>query len=445
MLKIKTTYIDDALKQAEEKELLETIKKAHKTLLDRNGPGREFTGWLDLPTMMNAKLPNLNQTAQHLKEKHDVLVVVGIGGSYLGAKAAIEALKPYFKADYDMEIIFAGHHMSSEYLLDLKAYLKEKSFAINVISKSGTTIEPAIAFRMLKQLLEEKVGKEEAKKRIVATTDANNGALRKLADKEGYETYVIADDIGGRYSVLSPVGLLPMAVAGIDIEAVLEGAQIAQEELNRSTTDNPVYRYVLTRHAMLNAGKTVELLGHYEPKLHFLTEWWKQLFGESEGKNHKGLFVSSVGFTTDLHSLGQYIQDGKRLLFETIINIKEPKKDTYIAKSSENLDGLNYLEATSIDTINKKAMQGTLLAHMDGEAPSLVLELDRLDAKHFGYLIYFFELSCAISGYVLGVNPFDQPGVEAYKKNMFALLEKPGFESETKHLKERLKDVKKTR
>ncbi len=444
MLKVETTYCNQILKETNLNELKDEVKKAHQKLLDKTGAGAEFTGWLTLPKEASQNLGALKKTAQRLKEKHDVLVVIGIGGSYLGAKAAIEALKPYFKTDLDMEIIFAGHHMSSAYLKDLKAYLKEKSFAINVISKSGTTIEPAIAFRTLKALLEEKVGKEEAQKRIVATTDAKSGALRKLAELEGYETYVIPDDVGGRYSILTPVGLLPMAVAGIDIDKFVYGAYDAQKHLNDNQENNPVYDYVMARHAMLKAGKTVELLGYYEPKLQYLTEWWKQLFGESEGKNHKGLYVSSAGFTTDLHSLGQYIQDGKRLLFETIINIKEPNDDMVIAKSDDNLDRLNYLDGVGIDTVNKKAMQGTLLAHMDGEAPSLVLHLDKLDEAHFGYLIYYFELACAISGYVLGVNPFDQPGVEAYKKNMFALLGKPGFESETKHLNERLKDVKKT-
>ncbi len=417
----------------------ERIKKAHEVLENKSGKGNDFLGWLELANEMKAHLPEIKRVATKLSSQSHVVLVIGIGGSYLGAKAAYEALTPHFKNAIDTEIIFAGHQISGEYMQDLKDYLKDKDFSINVISKSGTTTEPALAFRFFKTLLEERYGKANAKDRIVATTDKEKGALRYLANQEGYDSFVIADDVGGRYSVLSPVGLLPIAAAGIDIEAMLDGAIKARETFNSREKSNPVYQYVAARNALYDSGKNVELFIHYEPKMAFIAEWWKQLFGESEGKENKGIYPSSAGFTTDLHSLGQYIQEGERHLFETVVSIKKPKEDFKIPKTADDLDGLNYLSDLSVDTINKQAMQGTLLAHMDGGAPSILLEIDEMNAFSFGYLVYFFELSCALSGYLLDVNPFDQPGVEAYKKNMFALLEKPGFEAETKAIKKRLK------
>ncbi len=441
MLKVDLTYTE-----LPEKELgnryIERLKEAHNTLEDKTGRGKDFLGWLTLAEDMRAQLERLKRVATKLSSGSHVLIVIGIGGSYLGAKAAYEALTPHFKRKEDTEVIFAGHHISGEYMQDLKAYLKDKDFSVNVISKSGTTTEPALAFRFFKTLLEERYGKENAKQRIVATTDKEKGALRNLADQEGYETFVIPDDVGGRYSVLSPVGLLPIATAGLDIEAMLDGAIKARQELDDRTFENPAYRYVAARNALYEDGRNVELFVHYEPKLAYVAEWWKQLFGESEGKENKGIFPASAGFTTDLHSLGQYIQEGERHIFETVLSIRTPREDFTIPETEDNLDGLNYLSDLSMDAINKKAMQGTLLAHMDGKAPNIVIEIDQMNAFAFGYLVYFYELSCAISGYVLGVNPFDQPGVEAYKKNMFALLEKPGFEKETKAIKERLKHKK---
>ncbi len=423
---------------------LKSIKASHETLESRSGKGKDFLGWLDLAASMKQQVSRIETVATQLKAKSDVLLVIGIGGSYLGAKAAYEALSPHFKQELDTEIIFAGHHISGEYMLDLKQYLSDKDFSINVISKSGTTTEPALAFRFFKTLLEERYAEKEAKSRIVATTDKAKGALRNLANQEGYETFVIEDDVGGRYSVLSPVGLLPIAVSGINIGEMLDGAIKARSLYDKRAMSNPVYQYVAARNTLYDAGKKLELFVAYEPKLSFLAEWWKQLFGESEGKENKGIFPASAGFTTDLHSLGQYIQEGERQLFETVLSIKTPKKDLSIPKTDDDLDGLNYLSDMSVDEINKQAMQGTLLAHMDGEAPSILIEVDEITPFTFGMLVYFFELSCALSGYLLNVNPFNQPGVEAYKQNMFALLEKPGFEAKTKAIKARLNN-KKTR
>ncbi len=423
---------------------LKGIKTAHETLETKSGKGKDFLGWLDLAQSMKQQVSRINAVANTLKEKSQVLLVIGIGGSYLGAKAAYEALSPHFKSSLETEIIFAGHQISGEYMLDLKEYLKDKDFSINVISKSGTTTEPALAFRFFKSLLEERYGEASSKKRIVATTDKSKGALRNLANQEGYETFVIEDDVGGRYSVLSPVGLLPIAVSGINIDEMLDGAIKAQSLYSERSMDNPVYQYVAARNLLYETGKNVELFVAYEPKLSYVAEWWKQLFGESEGKENKGIFPASASFTTDLHSLGQYIQEGERQLFETVVSIKKPKKDLHIPKTDDDLDGLNYLSDMSVDQINKQAMQGTLLAHMDGDAPSILIEVDEMSAFSFGMLVYYFELSCALSGYLLDVNPFNQPGVEAYKKNMFALLEKPGFEAESKAIRERLSN-KKTR
>ena len=435
-LRVDGKYIDSKYLK-DQKALENKIHEAHELLKNKTGEGSEFTGWYDLPLKIeDALLTKIENTAKRLRQ-YDVLLVIGIGGSYLGAKAVIDGLSGYFKKS-DTEIIFVGHHISSTYILQLKAYLEDKSFGINVISKSGTTTEPAIAFRVFKQLLEDSVGKEEAKHRIVATTDASKGALRQLADQEGYESYVIADDIGGRYSVLTPVGLVPVAVANLDYFGFVKGMRDAYKAFNNHQ-DKAVYDYVKYRHLLYQAGKKIELFVHYEPALYYTAEWWKQLFGESEGKDGKGLFVASLGFTTDLHSMGQYIQEGERHLFETVINIEEPLEDFTLTEDDENLDGLNYLKGMRVDEVNKQAMLGTLLAHNDGDVPNIVINLKRLDAYHLGYLMYFYELSCAISGYVLGVNPFNQPGVEAYKKNMFALLEKPGFEALSETLKKRIK------
>ncbi len=413
------------------------IKKAHDTIRNKTGQGSDFLGWHTLPQEMDDRVLKIKKTAKRLKEHSDVLLVIGIGGSYLGSQAVITALDGYFNKK-DMEIIFVGHHLSAAYIASLKRYLNDKSFSINVISKSGTTTEPAIAFRIFKTMLEDKLGKAEAAKRIVATTDASKGALRSLADQEGYETFVVDDNVGGRYSVFTPVGLLPIACAGHNIELLLAGAK---DMLSASEVgDNEdLYRYVAMRHALYDSGKKIEMFIHYEPLLQYVAEWWKQLFGESEGKENKGLFPASAGFTTDLHSLGQYIQEGERHIFETVVSIKEPLSELQVEADKGNLDGLNYLQGKSIDYINKQAMLGTLLAHQDGGTPSIVIELTRLDAYHLGSLLYFYELACALSGYVLEVNPFNQPGVEAYKKNMFALLEKPGFEEATKAIKKRFK------
>jgi glucose-6-phosphate isomerase len=422
------------------KNIQKEINQARRTLDEKTGQGKMFTGWVDLMDNLDQELiDDIQASAKKIRKQSNVLVVIGIGGSYLGAKAAIEYMKPYFQKRKSMEIVFAGQNLSSTYLYDLLDYLKNKEFSINVISKSGTTTEPAIAFRAIKQLLEEKYGSDQAKERIFATTDASKGALRILAEKEGYQTYVVPDDIGGRYSVLTPVGLLPIAAAGINIKQMLRGAKKAKLNYQvKNIYKNDVHMYVALRNILYRQGFALELMVNNEPKLNYFAEWWKQLFAESEGKDGKGLFVSSASFTTDLHSLGQYIQEGKKVLFETIIDIKKPKKDVIIEKDDLNLDQLNYLENKSVDYVNKQALEGTMLAHLDGKTPNMLMSVPKVDAYSFGYLVYFFELACGVSGYVLGVNPFNQPGVESYKKNMFALLEKPGYEELTETLKNRL-------
>jgi len=440
MINVCLDYVTPLIDEKTLKAYQPRVEKAHDKIINESGEGSEFLGWKRLPSRMQDSLESISSIAEELREKSDVVVIIGIGGSYIGAKSAIEALRPYFSEE--TEILFAGHHLSGAYLKALIDHLEDKSFSINVISKSGTTTEPAIAFRTLKALLEKKVGKEEARRRIVATTDSKKGALRHLAEKEGYRTFPVPDDVGGRYSVLSAVGLLPIAIAGVDIEKLLAGAKEASRDLEHRSFDNPAYRYVMARHALYDAGRKIELFVHYEPELSHFSEWWKQLFGESEGKQGKGLFVSSAAFTTDLHSLGQYIQEGERHLFESVVSVKEPSRTIKIPRSDEDGDGLNYIAGRTLDDINKEAMQGTLLAHLDGGVPSVIIELDRLDARAFGYLVYFYEMSCALSGYALGVNPFNQPGVEAYKRNMFALLEKPGFEERGKAIRQRLEDRK---
>jgi len=419
------------------------VQTCHFLLHDKKGPGSDFLGWLDWPERYDKEeFDRILKAAAKIRRDSKVLVVIGIGGSYLGAKAAIEALSHHFyQLKDDVKVLFAGQNISSSYLHDLMDVLKDTDFSLNVISKSGTTTEPAIAFRVLKKLLEEKYGKEEAKKRIYVTTDKAKGALKKFASEEGYETFVVPDDIGGRYSVLTAVGLLPIAVMGIDIKEMLAGAyQAMVDYASPYLEENDSYLYAVLRNILYNKGKTVELLINYEPSLQYFGEWWKQLFGESEGKDNKGIFPASANFSTDLHSLGQYIQEGRRFIFETVINVEAPKHELTIQEEATDLDGLNYLAGKTVDFVNKNAFKGTVLAHVDGGVPNLVINLKQLDAYGFGYLVYFFEKSCAMSGYLLGVNPFDQPGVEAYKKNMFALLGKPGFEALTEILSKRLKD-----
>ncbi len=411
------------------------LKEAHNMLHDGNGPGNEFAGWLNWTENYDREeYKRLKVIASQIREKADVFIVVGIGGSYLGARAAFEALSHTFHNNVPKDdrgapqIYFAGNNMSPKYITDLMDVIEDKEIYVNVISKSGTTTEPAIAFRILKAHLEEKYGKEEAKNRIVATTDKSKGALKTLATNEDYQTFVIPDDIGGRYSILTPVGLLPLAVAGIDIDKLMEGAhEGAIQYSNPYLAENRCYQYAVTRQILQRRGKDIEILVNYEPGLQYLGEWWKQLYGESEGKDGKGIFPASVNFTTDLHSMGQMIQDGKRNIFETSIVIESAQKDMDIIHDEENLDGLNYLEGKTIGQVNRKAFEGTLLAHLEGNVPNLIISLPELNEFYFGKLVYFFEKACAISGYIQGVNPFDQPGVEAYKSNMFKLLGKEGY------------------
>jgi glucose-6-phosphate isomerase len=418
---------------------------ANKMLHDATGKGNDFLGWLNLPSSITeAFLNDIQATANLLRSKCDVVVVAGIGGSYLGAKAVIDALSNSFdwlqKDRKSPVVVYAGHNISEDYLAELTEYLKGKSFGIINISKSGTTTETALAFRLLKTQLEKQVGKTEAKARIVAVTDEKRGALRTLANQEGFKTYIIPDNVGGRYSVLTPVGLLPIAVAGHDIKQFVAGA-LAMEKicgLDAAFEANPAAIYAATRNELYKSGKKIEIMVNYHPKLHFVSEWWKQLYGESEGKENKGIFPASVDLTTDLHSMGQWIQEGERSIFETVISIREANREVVIPSDAENLDGLNFLAGKRVDQVNKMAELGTQIAHIDGGVPNLKIELPALNEYYIGQLLYFFEKGCGISGYVLGVNPFDQPGVEAYKKNMFALLEKPGYEKETEAIKKRL-------
>lgn len=422
------------------------IDVAHDLIHSQTGPGSDFLGWVTLPTDYDkAEFMRIKEASKKIQDNSDILLVIGIGGSYLGARAAIEMLTNSFYNHLDKSkrktprIYFVGHNISSTYVSDLIELIGDSDFSINVISKSGTTTEPAIAFRIFKKLLEEKYGKEEAKNRIFATTDKEKGALKTLATKEGFETFVVPDNVGGRFSVLTAVGLLPIAAAGINIDEMMKGAKDAQDEYSdKNIENNEAYQYAVVRNALYNKGKTIEMLINYEPQLLYFNEWWKQLFGESEGKDHKGIFNASASFSTDLHSLGQYIQDGRRDLFETLINVEKPCKEIVVEKDELDLDGLNYLAGKTMDFVNKKATDGTTLAHVDGGVPNLVLNVPELSAYAFGQLVYFFEIACGISGYLLGVNPFDQPGVEAYKKNMFALLGKPGFEDLKAELEKRL-------
>ncbi|MEG1616267.1 MAG: glucose-6-phosphate isomerase [Bacteroidales bacterium] len=425
--------------------LAEAAKESNNLLVNGTGKGNDFLGWVDLPSSVTAEqIADINATAAKLRDKCEVIVVIGIGGSYLGAKAVIDALANSFeflKSSHKNPIVlFAGQNIGEDYLSELMEILKEKQFGLINISKSGTTTEPAIAFRLLKKMLEEQVGKGEAKERIVAVTDAARGALRKLADQEGYKTFIIPDNVGGRFSVLTPVGLLPIAVAGYDITALLKGAADMEKSTGIAVpfAENPAEQYAATRNALYRDGKKIEILVNFHPKLHYFGEWWKQLYGESEGKDLKGIFPAAVDFTSDLHSMGQWIQEGERTIFETVISIENPDTEVKIPTDAENLDGLNFLAGKRVDQVNKMAELGTQLAHVDGGVPNMKVSVAKVDEYNLGQLIYFFERSCGISGYLLGVNPFDQPGVEAYKKNMFALLEKPGFEAETEAIKSRI-------
>ena len=437
MSKITIDYSKTGVMPHEVKYFKEQIAVAHKMLHEKTGAGNDFLGWVDLPVDYNKdEFARIQKAAEKIQGDSDVLIVIGIGGSYLGARACIDALSHTFYNALSKEqrktpkIYYVGNNISGTYLKDLLDICEGKEVSVNVISKSGTTTEPAIAFRVFKQFMEEKYGKEEAKNRIFATTDKARGALLTLAREEGYETFTIPDDVGGRFSVLTAVGLLPIAAAGINIEELMQGAADARAEYsNENVEENACYQYAAVRNALLRKGKTTEIVVNYEPCLQYFGEWWKQLYGESEGKDGKGLYPSSVNFSTDLHSLGQYIQDGQRILFETVINVEDPRKDVVLKEEASDLDGLNYLAGKTMDFVNKQAFQGTILAHVDGGVPNVVINLPAINAYHMGQLIYFFEKACGMSGYLLGVNPFDQPGVEEYKKNMFALLGKKGFEA----------------
>lgn len=425
----------DFVSEEEIKAMAPFIKTADEIINNKSGAGSDYLGWVDLPVNYDKEeFARIKAAADKIRSDSDVLVVIGIGGSYLGARAAIEMLSHSFANAVSKElrngpqIFYAGNSISSTYLAELLEACEGKDISVNVISKSGTTTEPAIAFRIFKELLEKKYGKEEAKGRIYATTDRAKGALKTLADAEGYETFVVPDDVGGRFSVLTAVGLLPIAAAGIDIDAMMQGAADGREEYsNPELSENMCYQYAAVRNCLSRKGKCVEMMINFEPALHYFGEWWKQLYGESEGKDKKGIFPAAADFSTDLHSMGQYIQDGQRILFETAVLVDEPKKDVVIKANDDNLDGLNFLADKTLNYVNLKASQGTALAHVDGGVPNLAVRVPKLDAYNFGKLVYFFEKACGISGYVLGVNPFNQPGVEAYKKNMFALLGKPGY------------------
>ncbi len=413
----------------------EQVENIHKDLHRRANDEKDFVGWLELPTNYDKEeFARIKKAAKKIKKESDILVVIGIGGSYLGARAVIEALTSSF---YNMlpnkqrkypQILYVGNNLSPNYINELIEYIGDKDFSVNVISKSGTTTEPAIAFRIFREILENKYGIDEARSRIYATTDKAKGALKTLAQNEGYEQFVVPDNVGGRYSVLTAVGLLPIAVAGIDIDKLMMGAKTAQDRYDDPNLKyNECYKYAVVRNILYKLYKNTEILVNYEPKMHYFTEWWKQLFGESEGKDQMGIFPAGVDFTTDLHSMGQYIQEGRRNLFETVISIKTPNSDITINPDDDNLDGLNYLAGKGLDYVNKKAMEGTIKAHVSGDVPNIVIEMEKLDEENIGELIYFFEKACAMSGNILGVNPFNQPGVEEYKKNMFKLLEKPGY------------------
>ncbi len=442
-IKLDGKYLKGFVREHELSELAPMVKAAHDTLAAKNGPGSDFLGWVDLPVDYDkAEFERIKAAAAKIKNDSKVLIVIGIGGSYLGARAAIEALKStlYNSLKKDTpEIYFIGNSISPTYLNEVISLVDGRDFSVNIISKSGTTTEPALAFRVFRDLLVERYGEDGAKGRIYATTDKARGTLKELSDKMGYETFVIPDDVGGRFSVLTAVGLLPIACAGCDIDALMKGAAAAREEYSECDLDkNACYKYAALRNILYTKGKSVEMLISYENSFAMMAEWFKQLYGESEGKDGKGLYPSSAVFSTDLHSLGQFVQDGSRVMFETVIQFAEPQKEFFLKDDPSNVDGLNFLSNQNMSIVNRKAFEGTVIAHTEGGVPNIVLELPKLDEFELGYIIYFFEKACAISGYLLGVNPFDQPGVESYKKNMFALLGKPGYESARAELEAKL-------
>ncbi len=441
-IKLNSSYAGEKASASQLAKIEAEIVKAHEALHAGTGAGSDFLGWVDLPVNYDkAEFEAIKKAADKIKSDSQALVVIGIGGSYLGARAAIEFCK---SSNYNLlakdtpQIFFTGNTISSSSVAEVMSLVEGKDFSVNVISKSGTTTEPAVAFRVFKELLEKKYGKEEAAKRIYVTTDKAKGTLKSLADKEGYQTFVVPDDVGGRYSVLTAVGLLPIAAAGINIDALMQGAADAREKYSVPSLENDCYKYAAIRNLLYRAGKKVEMFVGYEPSFTLMCEWLKQLYGESEGKENKGIYPSSAIYSTDLHSLGQYVQEGERMLFETVVYFDKPKTDVGIEVDPENVDGLNFLAGKTVSFVNRKAFEGTLLAHTDGDVPNIVLEVEQMDEYNLGELIYFFEKACAISGYVLGVNPFDQPGVESYKKNMFALLGKPGYEDMKAELEAKL-------
>lgn len=440
--KLTDKYLKGFVNEHEYEGVAAEVKAAHKVLHDGTGLGNDFLGWLNLPTDYDKEeFARIKAAAEKIKKDSDVFIVIGIGGSYLGARAAIELLKSplYNNMKKDTpDIYYVGNSINPTYLNEIISLCEGKDFSVNVISKSGTTTEPALAFRIFKKMVEDKYGKEEAKNRIFATTDKARGTLKSLSDTEGYETFVIPDDVGGRFSVLTAVGLLPIAVAGCDIDALMKGAAKAQADFTADFDNNDCYKYAAIRNILYRKGKSVEMLVSYDPSFVMMSEWYKQLFGESEGKDNKGIFPSAAVFSTDLHSMGQFIQDGSRLLFETVVDIKNPKKDLFLEPDAENLDGLNFLTNQNMSVVNRKAFEGTVLAHTEGGVPNIILELEDTTEESVGYMIYFFEKACAVSGYVLGVNPFNQPGVESYKSNMFALLGKPGYEGAKAELEAKL-------
>ncbi len=441
-LKLNTKYLADFMNNDELKGIRHQVEASAKMLHEKSGQGSDFLGWLTLPTDYDKdEFARIKAAAKKIQSNSDILIVIGIGGSYLGARAAIEFLKSTMYNNLKKEtpeIYYVGNSINPTYLSEIISLCEGKDFSVNVISKSGTTTEPALAFRVFKKLVEDKYGKEGAKDHIFATTDKAKGTLKELSDTEGYETFVVPDDVGGRFSVLTAVGLLPIAVAGCDIDALMAGAAQAQHDYMADFENNDCYKYAAIRNILYRKGKGVEMLVSYDPNFVMMAEWYKQLFGESEGKDNKGVFPSAAVFSTDLHSMGQYIQEGARILFETVVDIKKPKTDLYLEADEENLDGLNFLCNQNMSVVNRKALEGVILAHTEGGVPNIILELEDTTEKSLGYLIYFFEKACAISGYLLGVNPFNQPGVESYKKNMFALLGKPGYEDQKAALEAKL-------
>lgn len=448
MIKFDASHVKDFIRPHELDQIKAQAETARETLIEGTGAGNDFLGWIDLPVAYDKEeYGRIKAAAEKIRRDSDVLVVIGIGGSYLGARAAIEFLKPNFynqlpRTAVDApEIYFAGNNISGAYLNDLVALIGDRDFSVNIISKSGTTTEPSIAFRVFKAKLEAKYGKAEAAKRIYATTDKARGALKTEANAEGYESFVIPDNIGGRFSVLTAVGLLPIAVSGADLDALMAGAAAMRAQIKTAPFEkNPAMQYAAIRNIFLNKGRKIEILANYEPALHNLSEWWKQLYGESEGKDGKGLYPASYDLSMDLHSLGQFVQDGSNLAFETVLNVEQPMSDVTIEADEQNLDGLNFLAGKNMDEVNKNAMMGTVLAHTDGKTPNLMIDIPARDENSLGQLFYFFEFAVGVSGYLLGVNPFNQPGVEAYKKNMFALLGKPGYEDQAEILKKRLSE-----